>query len=438
MPEPVPQTITRDFDFEDYQASQPTTPLPGQSVDNELDRSNNTINDLIDFTRQAIDDDGKVRVTALGDDVTGPVGPPGPEGPPGPPGPTGPIGPNGFQGVQGVEGVEGPQGPAGNNYTPNAAGPFANRSAHDAAAANFSYLATDQGQLYFKLSATSGDWSLPVPFVQGPQGVRGPQGIQGVQGATGIQGVPGVRGEMGPQGIPGVQGVQGPIGPIGITGPTGAQGLTGAAGANGAAGPPGPQGAPGPTGASGPYANIQSLAEKVTPADDDIVRMQSAIDSYSDRKWRFSALWANYIKAKADAIYLSIANIATAAQFMANVAGKILSTDQVWQSAIPTSSGNLSGGVNLDFSTFINTKITMVGNLYLNAGLNVKRGQSGVIEFTHSAAFRTLTFNPAAFTTNNNGSSLTISTSGTARDIVSYYVLDNNKVLLTVIALGVG
>lgn len=71
----------------------------------------------------------------------------------------------------------GPSGPRGYNFDPDASGTLAGRDAHDAEAANFSYLDTGAGNIYIKLSATSGDWSTAIPF-------RGPQGIPGEIGLT--------------------------------------------------------------------------------------------------------------------------------------------------------------------------------------------------------------------------------------------------------------
>lgn len=85
----------------------------------------------------------------------------------GPQGPTGPAGP------------AGPAGPTGQYFTPDAVGLTAGRSAYDAEAAGFSYLDTQTSQLYFKLSATSGDWSGPLTFGVGPQGETGPAGPAG-------------------------------------------------------------------------------------------------------------------------------------------------------------------------------------------------------------------------------------------------------------------
>ena len=87
--------------------------------------------------------------------------------------------------------VPGVQGPQGDNFNVDAVGTFAGRSAHDGEAAGFAYLSTDgdggsitTAVIFFKDSATSGDWSAAVEF-QGPIGPAGPQGDQGIQGPEG-------------------------------------------------------------------------------------------------------------------------------------------------------------------------------------------------------------------------------------------------------------
>jgi len=165
----------------------------------------------------------------------GTQGPQGLQGPAGSTGATGPQGPAGVAGSagpagpQGAQGVAGPTGPSGADFQPDAVGLFSNRSTYNTQSAGFSYLATDQEQLYFKLSATSGDWSNGITFGVGPQGPAGsqgptgPQGAQGPQGSTGPQGPTGATGATGPQGPAGPQGVQGPQG---VTGANGAKGNT--------------------------------------------------------------------------------------------------------------------------------------------------------------------------------------------------------------------
>ena len=215
---------------------------------------------------------------------TGPQGPIGPagangaagedgrDGIDGENGATGATGPQGPQGIQGEVGPQGPQGPTGPtgpkgdtgaSATPDVLGNTADRSTYDNEAKDFVYLDTEAGNLYFKLSATSGDWSDPVSFGQGPtgeqgpqgpqgiQGPEGPQGIQGPAGADGSDGVDGATGPIGPEGAQGPEGPQGPIGPQGPAGEDGVDGLNGNDGADGATGPEGPQGIQGPEGPQG-------------------------------------------------------------------------------------------------------------------------------------------------------------------------------------------
>jgi microcystin-dependent protein len=292
MTEPVPSKPVRAFSFTTFGQTQPTTPPPGNQIDTEIDKSNLSIADIIDFVRQAIDDTGQIKVTAIPSSFVGPAGPTGPTGPQGPAGPTGPTGATGNTGPtgpQGIQGTQGIQGPTGNSYSPSATGLTSERATYNAQAKGFSFLDIQTGLIYFKLSATSGDWSPGFGFQRGPQGI---QGIQGVQGAQGIQGVQGPTGLQGPIGS---QGLQGPAGPTGksilrvagtsapgagvgnnddiaindegelfqkitgtwtflysIIGPTGPAGTPGAPGAAGPTGPAGPQGIAGPTGPVGP------------------------------------------------------------------------------------------------------------------------------------------------------------------------------------------
>ena len=170
---------------------------------------------------------------------TGPAGTTGATGTTGPQGPSGVAGPTGPQGIQGPAGPLGSQGPSGADFQPDAIGTLATRSTHDTQVAGFSFLATDNSKLYFKLTSASGNWSAGIDFGVGPAGPMGPQGPQGTQGTQGIQG------QTGPQGPTGATGTTGPQGPTGLTGPTGPAGATGVQGPSGATGATGPQGATG-------------------------------------------------------------------------------------------------------------------------------------------------------------------------------------------------
>ena len=121
------------------------------------------------------------------------------------------------QGPKGEPGEKGEQGERGAAFKIDATGTLEERSQYDAEAKDFSFLATDDGNVYIKASDTSGDWSSPIPFKGDP-------------------------GEKGEKGDPGEKGEQGPAGPQGPTGPTGATGPAGASGANGTNGTDGKDG----------------------------------------------------------------------------------------------------------------------------------------------------------------------------------------------------
>ena len=70
----------------------------------------------------------------------------------------------------------GPVGPKGDPFTVNAVGLASERSSFDIQPKNFSFLATDEGLLYFKQTATSGDWSVGIPFGKGDKGDTGDAG----------------------------------------------------------------------------------------------------------------------------------------------------------------------------------------------------------------------------------------------------------------------
>lgn len=425
MPEPVPQKVFRLFDFEAYQAAQPAAPLPGQSVDDELDRSDNTINDVIDFVRQAIDDDGKVRGAALAPgDFIGPTGPPGPQGPQGIQGPQGETGVDGIQGPQGIQGI---QGVTGTSYDPDSQGVTADRATYDTQPKGWSFLDLSLALIYFKLSNANADWSAGFPFVTGPTGSQGPQGIQGAQG---VQGPTGPQGTQGIAGAPGLDGATGPQGIQGVQGIPGDQGVPGVAGANGAAGatgPQGPQGDPGPTGPSGPYADINVLVNKVTPLDADIQRLQDSAAAFGDRKITFLQQWTNYFKPKTDALYLLIANVATAAQFRNKTADKLLDTDAVWDAAAEVAVA-YAAGVTFDFSTGINFAVVpLTGAIAINNPTNMKPGQAGVIRLKQDATGgRVATYGANWKFASNVPPVLTTAANG--EDLLFYHVLSTSRV----------
>ena len=82
---------------------------------------------------------------------------------------------------------QGLKGDRGEAFSVNAMGTFAQRTGYDAQPINFSYFATDMSLIYFKQSATSGDWSVGIPFGKGDKGDIGLTG-NGISTITRISG----------------------------------------------------------------------------------------------------------------------------------------------------------------------------------------------------------------------------------------------------------
>jgi hypothetical protein len=79
-------------------------------------------------------------------------------------------------------------------------------------------------------------------------------------------------------------------------------------------------------------------------------------------------------------------DVATAAQFRANTADKVLDTDGVWGAASSVALAQVAGNVAVDLSTGINFTLAMTGTPWtLSNPTNGKDGQSGKIEITQDA-----------------------------------------------------
>ena len=93
---------------------------------------------------------------------------------------------------------QGIKGDRGDAFQVNAIGLLASRSLYDTATAGFSYLATDESKIYFKMSATSGDWSIGSPFGKGDTGATGATGVSIISttftSTTDVSGLPGQSG----------------------------------------------------------------------------------------------------------------------------------------------------------------------------------------------------------------------------------------------------
>lgn len=93
------------------------------------------------------------------------------------------------------QGIKGDRGEA---FQVNSVGLLVDRSLYDDRARGFSFLSIDTAEIYFKLSDTSGDWSIAAPFGKGDKGDTGDTGNGIVQIAfTSTTDVSGLAGQSG-------------------------------------------------------------------------------------------------------------------------------------------------------------------------------------------------------------------------------------------------
>ena len=193
------------------------------------------------------------------------------------------------------KGDPGPQGPIGEtgedgkNFTVDATGVLADLINYNEEPKGFSYLATDNGNIYIKEDDLSGAWSAGIPF-------RGPQGPAGADGAKGADGADGTSFEVTETGLlAGLSAYDAELkgfaylatdtgdlyikqsntsgdwsNPIPFQGPQGPAGADGDDGAKGDQGPAGADGADGADGASFTYDDftLEQLALLVGPQGD--------------------------------------------------------------------------------------------------------------------------------------------------------------------------
>ena len=120
----------------------------------------------------------------------------------------------GIQGERGIQGVQGEKGDVGASFDADVRDLFTNRLLYNSQPKGFSFLAIDTGNLYFKKSNTSADWSSGFTYGKGDTGATGATGAQGIQG---IQGLQGIKGDKGDTGSPGANGLDGAITAIDAT-----------------------------------------------------------------------------------------------------------------------------------------------------------------------------------------------------------------------------
>jgi hypothetical protein len=142
------------------------------------------------------------------------------------------------------------------------------------------------------------------------------------------------------------------------------------------------------------------------------------------------------LKQQATTSYIGVSQFATAAVFRTGTdTTKALVVDQTWASAAEVTT-TYAASVALDMSTFLNTVITLTGNLTLANPTNPKVGQTGVIRLVQDATgSRTI-----AFGTNwkfASATAPTLTTTANATDLLFYQVISSTFIFGSLVN-GVG
>lgn len=169
------------------------------SLDAELDAVSTSVNQLRANQALLQKDDGTLADKSVGVDQLTDAAKLGLATP-------GPKGDTGDKGDKGDVGGPGNKGDVGASFVAAKNGLYAQRTTYDAEESGFSFLAMDNGMLYFKLSAAAADWSTGYVFGKGEKGDKGDKGDQGIRGLTGLRGLKGdtgIKGDQGTQGQPG-------------------------------------------------------------------------------------------------------------------------------------------------------------------------------------------------------------------------------------------
>lgn len=117
---------------------------------------------------------------------------------------------------------------------------------------------------------------------------------------------------------------------------------------------------------------------------------------------------------------------ATAAQYRANTAGLMLTTDKVWAAAAEVTLTD-AATIAVDFSTFINAVVTLGGNRAMGNPTNEKAGQSGVIRIVQDGTgTRTLSYGTDwEFA---GGTAPVLSTAAGAQDLLFYHIIATDRI----------
>lgn len=120
---------------------------------------------------------------------------------------------------------------------------------------------------------------------------------------------------------------------------------------------------------------------------------------------------------------------ATAAQYLNNTAGKLLTTDAAWTAAGMLNAVDTSGTITHDMSLGINFWTTLGGNRVIANPINTKIGQTGVIYlFQDGTGGRTITSWGSSFKF-PGGTKPTLSTAPNNADMISYQVFASTFIM---------
>ncbi len=123
---------------------------------------------------------------------------------------------------------------------------------------------------------------------------------------------------------------------------------------------------------------------------------------------------------------VTVPAVATAAQYRANTAALMLTTDQVWSAAAEVTLTD-AATIAVDFSTFINAVVTLGGNRAMGNPTNEKVGQSGVIRIVQDGTgSRTLSYGTDwEFA---GGVAPVLSTVASAQDLLFYHIIAADRI----------
>jgi hypothetical protein len=230
-----PAPYDRQYNFTDYQTANPTAPLPGQKVDQELNAVRAALNSSQVRLGEIQADDGKIRTSALNIQVIAETVEPLLTDAP----------------VQAVEDAGAQQVAlvvaTGDAKVDELEAVLTSQNALDALgsasaaqdSANSAIIASNDANVYAGLAQGYSNSALQaknaaIAHAQaaqdavdsisviagpiGPQGIPGIQGVRGEQGEIGMRGIQGIQGNPGIQGDPGIQGIPGQAGPTGPAG----------------------------------------------------------------------------------------------------------------------------------------------------------------------------------------------------------------------------